>query len=79
MLIRGPSMGKNSEIAEIIHCRMEEVGSIFHITLVIPPPNPKYPKISPMILVRIEKIVLGNLLTIFLVLFLILSHRLLGS
>jgi hypothetical protein len=58
---------------------IEDVGSIFHIMPETPPPKPKKPKKIPIILLIIEKTVVGMPLTIFFVLFLILSHRLLGS
>ena len=41
MVIIGPNMGKNREMAEMAHCMMEEVGSIFHMMPVTPPLYPK--------------------------------------
>lgn len=79
MLRSGPRKGKNIETAEMIHCRIEVVGMNFHTTLVTPPPSPKYPSSSPIILVIIEKQVLGIAFTICFPLFFILSHKLFGS
>jgi hypothetical protein len=41
MVMMGPSMGKKREMADMTHCMIEEVGSIFHMMPVMPPLKPK--------------------------------------
>ena len=79
MLIRGPSIGKNTPRVERRYIRIDLVGTIFITMLLALPSRPITPKIKPMTLPKKPMMVLGILVKAFLVLSLTLYQRLRSS